>query len=196
MQIIFATQNKRKLQEMKELLSDFDVLGAAEAGITEEIIEDGESFAENALKKARFVSTATNQWVIADDSGICIEILEGAPGVYSARWAGKGASDEKIVEYTLTKMRGAKNRKAFFESDLALISPGGQEWVFSGTINGEITLEPKGKLRPKLPYDVIFKPEGQDRTFAEMTYLEKNSMSHRGRAFKKLRIFLEKGKLS
>ncbi len=98
MKIIFATHNQGKLKEMKELLSGFEVMSAEEAGVSDDVIEDGMTFKENALKKARFVAGKTGEWAVADDSGICIDVLDGAPGVMSARWA---KSDEDKINLTL-----------------------------------------------------------------------------------------------
>lgn len=194
MKIVFATQNKGKLIEMKVLLSDWEVISASEAGVSEEIVEDGKTFIDNSLKKARYVAERTNEWAVADDSGLCIKALDGAPGVYSARWAGENADDMDLVNYTLAKMKNVlePERQAWFESAVALVSPDGKEYVFSGRINGSIALAPAGKNRPKLPYDLIFRPTGEERTFAQMSDAEKNSMSHRGLAFKKLKEFLVK----
>jgi len=196
MKLIFATHNKGKVIEMQALLSDLDieVMSADEAGVTEDVVEDKDTFEGNALKKARFVAEKAGEWAVADDSGICIEALDGAPGVYSARWAGEGASGDKLVEYTLDKMKDVPEGKrgAYFESCLALVAPDGRYWTFSGQVSGRLPLEPRGQHRPKLPYDVIFIPEGFEQTFAEMSDVEKNKLSHRGLAFEKLKDFLRK----
>jgi XTP/dITP diphosphohydrolase len=196
MEIVFATRNIGKITEMKAFLADLDVrvLSLDEVGIFEEIEEDGETFEENALGKAKFVALRIGKWAVADDSGICIKSLGNAPGVLTARWAGEDASDEKLVEYTLEQMKGVPEgeRQAYFESAIALVSPDGKEYVFQGRVDGVVAKEPRGVNRVKLPYDLIFIPEGETRTFAEMSDVEKNSMSHRGRAFEKLREFLKK----
>ena len=191
MKIIFATHNQGKLREMKELLPGFDVMGAEEAGVFEDVIEDGQTFVENALKKARFVTQKTGQWAVADDSGICIDTLGGAPGIMSARWA---ESDEDKISLTLEKLKEVSEDKrgAWIEAVLALVSPDGREWTFDGRVDGRIALEPRGENRNKLPYDRLFIPEGHDCTFAEMTAAEKHILSHRGKAFKKLKEFLDK----
>lgn len=192
MKIILATHNKGKLKEVKDMLADFQVFGAEEVGVFEDVVEDGETFAENALKKARFVAQKTGEWAVADDSGICIKALGGRPGVHSARWAGENSSDEDKVALTLGKIAESKDidRSAYFESNVALVSPSGEEHVFVGRVEGKISDKPAGINRPKLPYDLIFIPEGHNRTFAQMSDEEKNSMSHRGRAFEKLKKFL------
>lgn len=190
MKIVFATQNKGKVKEMKALLDSFDVVSAGEVGIFEDVVEDGKTFSENAMKKARFVAKESGQWSVADDSGLCIDALDGQPGIFSARWAG----ENDLVEFTLDKMKNVPEGKrgAYFESSVALVSPKGKECLFSGKVPGRISQKPKGVLRPKLPYDLIFIPEGYEQTFSEMTDEEKNKLSHRGKAFAKLKDFLHK----
>lgn len=195
MKFIFATHNVGKVKEMRVLLADLDIemMSADEAGVREDVVEDGATFEANAAKKARFVAERTGEWSVADDSGICIEALGCAPGVYSARWAGEGASDEKtIVNHTLAAMKDVPEdkRRAWFESALVLVAPDAREWTFEGRVYGRIAREPRGTSRPKLPYDQIFIADGYDRTFAEMSDEEKNRLSHRGLAFQKLREFL------
>lgn len=188
--LVFATHNQGKVKEMKDILSglEIEVLSAEEAGVFEDVVEDGETFEENALKKAKFVAEKTGEWAVADDSGLCISALGGAPGVQSARWS-EGAD---LAEYTLDKLKNipAEERTAYFRSTAALCAPDGRHWFFQGRIDGEIPLEPRGIDRPKLPYDVIFIPEGYNRTFAEMSDAEKNSLSHRGLAFSCLKEFI------
>lgn len=194
MQLIFATHNAGKVIEMKQILHGlpFEVMSADDAGVHEDVMEDGVTFEENALKKARFVSQRTGQWAVADDSGISIDALDGAPGVFSARWAGEHATGNDIVQHTMDELSSVPEhrRSAWFESAAALVSPDGQEWVFTGKVEGMIPLEPRGAPRDRLPYDVIFIPEGGTKTFAEMTDDEKNGLSHRGEAFQKLKQFL------
>jgi len=189
--LIFATHNQGKVKEMKDILNglEVEVLSAEEAGIFDDVIEDGKTFEENALKKARFIAEKTGDWSVADDSGLCIKALGGAPGIYAARWAG----DKDLVEYTLNKMKdvSAEKRSAYFESAAVLCAPDGRHWSFRGTINGAISFEARGANRPKLPYDVIFIPEGRDKTFAQMSDSEKNSLSHRGAAFLQLKKCME-----
>ena len=194
MKIIFATHNNGKLKEMLEILRDLDIdlLSTKEVGLKEEPIEDGATFEENALKKARFTAAQTKEWAIADDSGICIDELGGLPGVVSARWAGEAASDEKIIRHTLTALASTPpdKRGAYFETAAVLTAPDGRYWIFTAKINGHIATAPRGLPRPKLPYDLIFIPDGHQKTFAEMSDDEKNSLSHRGLAFRQLKAFL------
>lgn len=193
MDIIFATHNQGKLKEAKHLLDNHNVKGAEEAGVFEDVVEDGATMTENAFKKARFVREKTGMWSVADDSGICIKALDGAPGVYSARWAGEGADDDDLINFTLEKMKDVSEgkRQAFFEAAAAVVSPEGKEWSFIGRIYGRLAREPRGKARKSLPYDKIFIPEGWTKTFAEMTDSEKNAISHRGKAFKELKHFFD-----
>ncbi len=194
MKIVFATHNPGKVQEMRDLLSDMsiEVMSADEAGVKEDVVEDGKTFEENARKKAQFVAKKTGMWAVADDSGVCIRALDGAPGVRSARWAGEGAGDEGIVRYTLAQLKDVPEgkRDAWFETALVLVSPDGKEQVFHGKMEGKITTESHGAPRTKLPYDAIFMPRGEKRTCAEMSLTEKNAISHRGRAFQELKKFL------
>ncbi len=194
--IIFASQNQGKVREMKAILRDLkiEVLGASEIGIKEEAVEDQVTFEANALKKAQLIAQLSKEWSVADDSGLGIKALGGRPGVYSARWAGPGASAEELVNYTLEQIKTVPpvERQAWFETAVALVTPTRESWIFKSRIEGEIVKSPRGQPRPKLPYDVIFRPQGYDRTFAEMTDEEKNSLSHRGLAFRQLRDFIAK----
>lgn len=196
MRLIFATHNKDKLVEMKDILKglEVEILSAEEAGVFEEAVEDDETFEANALKKAQFVASKTGNWAIADDSGICIASLNGAPGVQSARWAGEG----DLAEYTLKQMINIPDdeRGAYFESAAVLCAHDGRHFIFSGRIAGRVTRELRGINRPKLPYDVIFVPDGYEETFAEMSDAQKNSLSHRGLAFRQLREFVENNLVS
>lgn len=196
MKLIFASHNPGKVKEIKELLEELDieVLSADEAGITEEIVEDGKTLEENALKKSRLVAVKSGEWAIADDTGLFIKALNNAPGVHSNRWAGENTSDRDLIDYTLSKLKGVpkEERKANFKAVVVLYTPEGKNWIFSGKVKGQIAEEPKGRARAKLPYDLIFIPKGEKRTFAEMSDKEKNSISHRGIALKLLKKFLAK----
>lgn len=193
--LIFATHNVGKIKELQQLFADagVEVLSAEEVGVVDDVVEDGTTFAENALKKARFVAEQTGEWAVADDSGITIDVLDGRPGVYTARWAGEGASDEQLIKYTLEQLKDVEEGKrgATFHSVAALVSPQHESWTFEGLVEGEVVIEPRGTPRSKLPYDVIFQPSGFDQTFAQMTDEEKNRLSHRGRAFEKLKMFIK-----
>lgn len=192
--LIFATHNSGKITEMRHILEgmDIEILTAEEAGIFEDVVEDADTFEGNSLKKAKFISDKTGEWAAADDSGLCIEALGGAPGVNSARWAGEGKSGEEIVAFTLEKMKDVPDseRKAYFMTVIALVSSTGDSWIFEGRIDGSIINEFRGEAHPKLPYDAIFIPDGQQETFAEMGKERKSQMSPRGQAFRKMREFL------
>jgi XTP/dITP diphosphohydrolase len=195
MKLIFATHNEGKIKEMKNILegTHWEILSAEEAGISEEPVEDGATFADNALLKARFVADKLHEWTVADDSGLCVAAIGGAPGVFSARWAGENATGVEKADKVLRELgeTPAEKRGAYFESSLALIAPDGQNWIFTGRVKGKIAAEKKEKIsRPHLPYDVIFIPEGHEITFGEMTDEEKNALSHRGQAFRDLKKLL------
>lgn len=200
MKLIFATNNLGKFKEMKTILGELkvDISSAKEVGVTLDIVEDGVTFEENAFKKARFVAEKSKEWAIADDSGLCIKALGNAPGVFSARWAGEGASDEEIIRHTLGKVKDIpeEKREAWFETVVALVTPNGKHWIFKGRVEGRIAKTPRGKPRPKLPYDLIFIPEGCDQTFAEISDEEKNTLSSRGLALKQLKEFLKSRSLA
>lgn len=195
MKLIFATHNPGKAKEMRAMLADLhvEVVSMDEAGVAEDVLEDRKTFEGNALKKARFVASRTGELTLAEDSGLCIKALGGAPGVYSARWAGEGASDDEMVRHILLKMNDIlePKRQAWFKTALALVAPDGKERVFRGRVDGMVSIAPRGTMRSKLPYDMVFIPKGHMRTFAEMTDTEKNLISHRGRAFVKFKEFLK-----
>lgn len=198
MKIIFATHNQGKVKEMREILSDLkmdlEIITLDEADIKDEIEENGKTMEANALKKAREIAEKTGEWAIGEDTGLCIEALDGKPGVKTARWGDEdGVNHEHLYEYCIEQMVDvpAGERQAYFETALALVSPEGKEWVFKGRINGEIAERPKGEPRPALPYDMVFIPEGYEMTFAEMSDEEKNSLSHRGKAFEQFKKFLK-----
>ena len=196
MKLIFASRNPGKIKEIKQLLNELEIeiLSVDEAGITEEITEDGKTLEENALKKSRFVAEKSKGWAIADDTGLFIKALDNAPGINTNRWAGENASDRDLIDYTLSKLKGVpkEERKAYFKTVVVLYAPAGKNWIFSGKVKGRIVEEPTGKPRAKLPYDLIFIPKGEKRTFAEMSDKEKNCISNRGIALNKLKEFLAK----
>jgi XTP/dITP diphosphohydrolase len=195
MKLIFSTHNEGKIKEMRNILAglDWEILSAQDVGITEEPVEDGKTYADNALIKARYVYQRIGGWTVADDSGLCVEALGGAPGVFSARWAGESATGEEKAEKILTELGDLpdEKRKAYFETAIALIDPKGKEYIFSGQVHGKITHERRGDfLHSRLPYDSIFIPDGWDRTFSEAGEEEKNKISHRGKAFREIKDFL------
>ncbi|MRR19063.1 non-canonical purine NTP diphosphatase [bacterium] len=188
MELLFATNNKHKIREISELLDDsFKILGLSDVNITEDIPEDAETLAENALFKAKFVHDRTGMNVFADDTGLEVDALGGAPGVYSARYAGEGRSFDDNINKLLMELRDAENRHARFRTVIALILDG-SEYFFEGTVEGEIISERRGN--GGFGYDPVFLAEGYDRTFAEIPLSEKNKISHRAKAMRKLLEFL------
>ncbi|MBU1178369.1 RdgB/HAM1 family non-canonical purine NTP pyrophosphatase [Patescibacteria group bacterium] len=200
MKIILATHNSSKVKEISQLMSELDleIVSLDDIGITEDVVEDGDTFAANALKKARFAADQVSEWVMADDSGMCIDALDGQPGIHSARWAGDDVSDRAKAEFTLVKMENVPvgERGASFNTVAALIAPDGSEHLFEGILRGEIMTELRGPIRPHLPYDCLFKPEGYDQTYAQMSPDEKCRISHRGIAFNKLKKYLREQTLN
>lgn len=185
-----ATHNEGKVQEMRTIASSFPVTlkTAAEAGEFVDFPETGTSFDENALQKARALHQVTGGWVVADDSGLCVDSLGGAPGIYSARYSGADANDRTNVALLLEHMKNVKeeDRGAHFHCSFAVIAPDGTETIYHGQTMGKIALAPVGERG--FGYDPVFIPEGETRTMAEMEPREKHRISHRGRA---LRAFLE-----
>jgi len=194
MKIIFATRNQSKAKQVKAKFagSEFLILTLDEAGIEGDAIEDGDTLRENALKKARFAheSSAQKVWTMADDTGLFIRHLNGAPGINAARWAGENATTDEITRHTLKQLEGASDRSARFETVVALISPEGTEHFFNGEAFGTILEAPRTAPQPKMPYSPIFVPDGLDKVWAEMTVEEENIVSHRGKAFDKVQAFL------
>jgi XTP/dITP diphosphohydrolase len=188
MEIVFATNNEYKTREIRNILgSSFTLLSLRDLNINEDIPEDEPTLEGNAMHKARFVHNILNKNVFADDTGLEIEALNGLPGVNSARFAGENKDSDANIDKALAMMGSSKNRKARFRTVIALIMDG-KEYLFEGIVNGYIINEKRGK--DGFGYDPVFVPEGLDRTFAEMTLDEKNKISHRARAFRKLKKFL------
>lgn len=191
--IILSTKNPSKAEQITQVLSGLsvEILTLDEVGIKGEAIENGQTLEENAFKKARFAKQ-DGKWSMADDTGLFIDALDGKPGIHAARWAGEQASTEEIMLFTLGKLRNIpdKLRTATFKTVAVLISPDGQEYIFSGEVEGKIMTEPRTNPQPKMPYSPLFMPNGHNKTWAEMTVEEENLVSHRGKAFGKVRKFL------
>lgn len=186
--ICFASNNTKKLDEIKSALSGkVGIVSLVELGCTEELEETGDTLFHNAFQKARYVSQTYGVDCFADDTGLEVVALDGAPGVYSGRFAGEPRSDDRNVDLLLKRMEGLENRKASFSTVIALILQG-EEYSFEGKVDGVITEERFGNKG--FGYDPVFRPEGYDRTFAELSMEEKNQISHRGRAVAKLVQFL------
>lgn len=189
MELVFATNNKHKIREISDLLDEnFRILGLADVNITEEIPEEADTLEENALFKARYVFERTGLNVFADDTGLETDALDGAPGVYSARYAGEGRSFDDNINKLLTQLEGKNNRSARFRTVIALILDQ-REYLFEGKVDGEIISERKGT--GGFGYDPVFVALGYDRTFAEIPLSEKNKISHRALAMRKLLSFLK-----
>ncbi len=188
--LIIASNNKHKIEEIKSILGNrFDLLSMEEIGFYDDIIEDGNTFEENALIKARTIHHKFNCNCFADDSGLVIPSLNNEPGIYSARYAGEPVNHEKNIDKVLLKLQGKTNREAKFISVIALIIDG-VEYLFRGEVNGRIRHERVGKNG--FGYDPIFEPEGYQITFAEMNDLQKNEISHRARALDQMEKYLQK----
>lgn len=188
-QIVFATNNAHKLSEVQAVLGDrFRLVTLAECGITEEIPEDALTLEGNALQKARYVHGRTGADCFADDTGLEVDALGGAPGVHSARYATDGHDFAANNRLLLRNLAGAADRSAHFRTVIALILDG-REYLFEGRVDGRIAESEAGC--GGFGYDPLFVPEGFDKTFAEMDADEKNAISHRGRAVRRLVEFLQ-----
>ncbi len=189
--MILATRNEHKLQELAEILPEVELRPLPPGAETP--TEDGDSFAANALIKARTAHTATGEAVLADDSGIEVAALRGRPGVYSARYAGEGASDVQNLEKLLREVGAAGgNRRAAYVCVIALVDERGGERTFEGRCEGRLTMTPRGT--GGFGYDPAFVPDdtgpGDERTMAELSAAEKHAISHRGRAARQLAAHL------
>ena len=191
MKIVFATNNKHKLEEIKDILGkDFEIVSLAEIGCHEDIPETGVTLQENARQKSTYVVEHYNQNCFADDTGLEVEALGGEPGVHSARYAeGTDHDSEANMRKLLANLEGKDNRKACFRTIISLIIDG-EEHQFEGKVEGRIATEKHGK--EGFGYDPIFIPEGYDKSFAQLGEEIKNQISHRARAVKKLAEYLER----
>lgn len=190
MQLVFASNNKNKIQEIQALVpSDFHILSLDDIGCTEEIPETANTIEGNAILKANYVTNNYGYPCFADDTGLEVEVLNGAPGVYSARYAGEQKSAEDNMNKLLHELHQVSNRKANFKTIICLNINGSQH-LFTGIIKGEITTEKIGTNG--FGYDPIFIADGTNKTFAELSMQEKASISHRGIAVAQLLAFLSK----
>ncbi len=181
---MLATTNKGKTKEFKELLKDFpiEIKDLSDFGPIPEVIEDGETFDDNAYKKASFTAKVLGYPAMADDSGLCVEALDGAPGVYSARYAGDNATDAQNVDKLLDALKDEENRKAAFECVISIAVPTGAALTYEGRCEGVLTREPAGDNG--FGYDPLFFFPELDKTFAQLSIAEKGDISHRGKALK------------
>ncbi len=195
MKIILSTRNPSKALQIQTFFanSPITILTLDDVGIKGDAVEDGTTLMRNATKKTHFAKRAMpGSWVVADDSGIFIDALNGEPGVRSARWAGENATTEEITNYCLARLKAVEDRSASFRTVVSVISPEGEEHIFEGEVRGHILEAPRVPPQPKMPYSPIFVPDGETQCWAEMTTEYENSISHRGIAFRKTRSFLEK----
>ena len=186
--IVLATNNKHKLKEFKEILTNYDIVTLDDINFFDEIEETGETFEENALIKAKTIHNYLKEKgleyiVIADDSGLCVDALDGAPGVYSARYSGEYGNDQANRDKIQKELEG-KERTAFFNCTIVVYYPNGEYKAFVGKTFGEISKEEIGKK--DFAYDCIFYSNDLNKTFGEATEEEKNSVSHRSRAIQEM----------
>ena len=185
--LVVASGNAHKIQEIAQIFSDFEVVSQKQMGFDEDVEETGATFMENALIKARAACKALGCMVLADDSGLCVEALGGAPGVFSARYCGHHGSDEENRAVLLKNMQGVTDRRAYFACALALVYPDGREILAEGYTYGKILDKEDGV--GGFGYDSLFESEDLNKSFGRASEQEKNSVSHR---FRGLQVLLEK----
>lgn len=192
--LYLATQNLHKVEEIEALLhGQFEVRTVQDLGLEEEIPETGSTLEENSMLKAKFIADRYHVTCLSDDSGLEVEALHGAPGVYSARYAGEPKNDLNNLNLLLQNLHQEENRRARFVTILTF-HENGKFVQFEGEIIGDITQEARGNAG--FGYDPVFQPEGLTRTFAEMTLSEKNQMAHRARALQKFKVFVDENRKS
>lgn len=191
MKLVLASKNKKKLIEMQEILSALgvEVVMEADVGVDVDVEETGTTFAENAALKARAVCEASGLPAIADDSGLCVDALNGAPGVYSARYGGEELDDVGRYQLLLSNMRGQMDRRCGFVSAISCVFPNGDEITAQGECRGTLAYAPNGENG--FGYDPIFFVPEMKKTFAQLTAEEKNRISHRGKALSEFKKKLE-----
>jgi XTP/dITP diphosphohydrolase len=186
--LVLATRNAKKLRELEEILAaaGLDVALEPLPDSAPDVLEDGLTFAQNAVKKARSAAESTGLPAVADDSGLCVDALNEMPGVLSARWAGAGKDDAANLALVLDQVQDVPETHlgAHFACAMAIALPGGEDRVVEGRMDGALVREPRGA--GGFGYDPIFLPEGRDRTTAEMPAADKHAISHRGRAIRAL----------
>ncbi|HPE15789.1 MAG TPA: XTP/dITP diphosphatase [Oscillospiraceae bacterium] len=192
MKFVLASHNPKKIEELREILSGLgvEIVSAAEAGFTGEVEETGNSFAENAMLKAKAVLQATGLPAVADDSGLAVDALGGGPGIYSARYGGEGLSDEARYRLLLENLRGQTNRACRFVCSIACAFPNGDTLTGEGTCEGVVAFAPQGT--GGFGYDPVFFYPPLKKTMGQMTPEEKHRISHRGLALRKFKEELEK----
>ncbi len=190
--IVLATTNKGKTKEMQEILKGYpiEIKNLSDFGPIPEVIEDGETFDGNAYKKAAFTAKVLGYPALADDSGLCVEALDGAPGVYSARYAGENATDADNVAKLLEALKDEENRKAAFQCVISIAVPTGAALTYEGRCEGVLTREPAGDNG--FGYDPLFFFPEFNKTFAQLGLAEKAQVSHRGKALKEVTDEMDK----
>jgi XTP/dITP diphosphohydrolase len=188
LRVVFASNNRKKIDEIqRHLPKSIELISLPEIGCTEELAEDGQTLFENSFQKANYIYKKYQVNCFADDTGLIVDALDGAPGVYSARYAGTERNDEANIQLLLDNLSASTNRKAKFQTVITLLI-NEEKHVFIGEVEGEIVTIKKGDSG--FGYDPVFRPIGFEKTFAEMTIEEKNAISHRGRAVDALVKFL------
>lgn len=188
--LLFATSNPHKLKEVRQIFRNiFIIEGLDSIGFTEEIPETKDTIEENALQKVEYITSRTSLPVFAEDTGLIIKSLNGAPGVHSARYAGPGKSDQENVSKLLADLEGISDRRAYFLTVVAFHDHQGSPRIFKGRIDGTIGHHPKGDHG--FGYDPVFIPDGYQETFAELDASIKNKISHRRKAFDRFYNFLK-----
>ncbi len=188
--VVLATRNEGKIKELARILGSVPLVGLDEFPGAPEVAETGATFEENALLKARAIATFTGQPSVADDSGLCVDALNGMPGIFSARWSGTHGDDQANLDLLLAQISDVpdERRGANFTCAAALVYPDGTSQVVLGEVTGQLIRTPRGS--GGFGYDPIFVPDGYDVTTAEMTADEKDAISHRGKAFRALAPFI------
>ncbi|WP_417043751.1 XTP/dITP diphosphatase [Dysosmobacter sp.] len=191
MKFVLATHNPGKLREMSDILSHLgvEVVSPADVGVTVEVEETGTTFAENAMLKAKAICAASGLPAIADDSGLCVDALNGGPGVYSARYGGEGLDDRGRYMLLLNSMRGQTTRAAHFSCAIACAFPNGDTLTAEGRCDGAIAFAPLGE--GGFGYDPVFLVPEKGKTFGQLTAEEKSQISHRGKALREFSTQLE-----
>jgi len=193
MEIVLATRNKQKIEEIRRILNNINVttLTLDDLPLCPDVVEDQDTFEGNAIKKATEIARYTGKIAMADDSGLTVDTLGGAPGIRSARYAGEGATDAENIIKLLAELGNLPDevRGAQFVCCIALAFPHGEVIKFLGSVKGRISEKPQGRLG--FGYDPVFYPAGYDKTFSEMSPQEKDALSHRSKAIKKLKDYLK-----
>jgi XTP/dITP diphosphohydrolase len=188
MKICFASNNEHKIEEVKHIATNYQIVSLKEIGCFEELPETRDTLEGNSLQKAEFVFDNYNLPCFADDTGLEVEALNNAPGVYSARYAGSQKNSEDNINLLMKNLHGEKNRRARFRTVISLVGLESTPVLFEGIVDGSITMDKRGSSG--FGYDPVFLPDGYTKTFAEMTLAEKNALSHRALAVKKLEAYL------